>query len=122
VHPGYTSAPLAVHYIELLLLQVHPKKGEKKTLFFFFFGWSLQQSQEAAGGAEGSAGPSSIQEGVMGLVEVAMKPENLAMMDPTWMPWFEQKPPKGGTAPSPGTGGAYIWAHTAVARQNALVL
>lgn len=51
-------------------------------------GRTMGQNQEAAGSAEGGAGPWSIQEGVVGLVEVAMKPENLCMMDPTWMPWF----------------------------------
>lgn len=30
----------------------------------------------------------SVQQGVTELVEAALRPKNLCMMDPTWHPWF----------------------------------
>jgi transformation/transcription domain-associated protein len=32
--------------------------------------------------------PQSVQRGVTELVEAALTPRNLCMMDPTWHPWF----------------------------------
>ncbi|RWV99280.1 hypothetical protein GW17_00037820 [Ensete ventricosum] len=32
--------------------------------------------------------PQSVQRGVTDLVEAALEPRNLCMMDPTWHPWF----------------------------------
>jgi hypothetical protein len=32
--------------------------------------------------------PQSVQRGVTDLVEAALTPRNLCMMDPTWHPWF----------------------------------
>ncbi|KAL6010356.1 hypothetical protein ACLOJK_000787 [Asimina triloba] len=32
--------------------------------------------------------PQSVQRGVTDLVEAALSPRNLCMMDPTWHPWF----------------------------------
>lgn len=32
--------------------------------------------------------PQSVQKGVNDLVDAALSPRNLCMMDPTWHPWF----------------------------------
>ena len=32
--------------------------------------------------------PQSVQRGVTELVDAALLPRNLCMMDPTWHPWF----------------------------------
>ena len=32
--------------------------------------------------------PQSVQRGVAELVEAALRPKSLCMMDPTWHPWF----------------------------------
>lgn len=32
--------------------------------------------------------PQSVQRGVTELVDAALRPKSLCMMDPTWHPWF----------------------------------
>lgn len=59
------------------------KKFEIPSTYFLFFLYSVLIQEDNT-----SEPPQSVQRGVTELVEAALNPKNLCMMDPTWHPWF----------------------------------